>query len=568
MTALLAEPVALADDPDVIAELRTLSDADLAGLADSALAEPARTVLRQRAAERARQRRRQDPVSREWFDAAYAQYLRAEQELCGVLLNARGKAKCADAFDLWSGPAWMAEMFASWELLRFWESEPRVTVTEYRRQNAQAEETYRDDQDRADYDRQHVDQAGTDALDPDGARPVRPGPEAHAGRADSGAGPVRHEPDVRPGRDVVKTACKPSHRDRPANGIPQCSDCPEPPRAGSADRLAELRQRSAQRRAERELATTAPAPGTTVAVRPSGTIAGQVPDIDGAELLDHVDAYLARYAHFPSASARHAVALWVAHTHARDRDGVLIWPATPRLMMLSAAAGSGKSTVLELVGRLVPSCGGLDVEPTPAGVIYALGSEHSTVCLDEGDVLFGSGKRKQSLRAILNAGYSRSGTYLRMRGNTGERVSVFGPIALAGLDVLEKATGDTLAPLLSRSIIVRMVPPPPGTGIADLADPYERADERAEIGRRQLAIWALVNRDALRAARPDLPDGVRLRDAQIWRPLLAIADVAGGDWPALARAACAELVNAYETQNDGPTEVSLADELAAMTAGW
>ena len=368
----------------------------------------------------------------------------------------------------------------------------------------------------------------------------------------------------------MKTACKPSHRGRPANGIPQCSDCPEPPRAGSDDRLAVLRQRSAQRRAERELATvtTAPAPGTTVAVRPSGTVAGQVPDIDGAELLDAVDAFLARYAYFPSASARHAVALWVAHTHARDRDGVLIWPATPRLMMLSAAAGSGKSTVLELVGRLVPSCGGLDVEPTPAGVIYALGSEHSTVCLDEGDVLFGSGKRKQSLRAILNSGYSRSGTYLRMRGSVGERVSVFGPVALAGLDVLERATGDTLAPLLSRSIIVRMSPPPAGTEIADLADPWERADERAEIGRRQLAVWSLVNRDALRAARPELPAGVRLRDAQIWRPLLSVADIAGGDWPALARAACAELVNSYETASDAPAEMSIADELAQMTAGW
>ena len=368
----------------------------------------------------------------------------------------------------------------------------------------------------------------------------------------------------------MKTQCKPGHRDRPANGIPQCHDCPEPRREGSDDRLAALRQRAADRRLAREVQTVTapPSPGTTVAVRPGGTVAGQVPDIDGADLLDHVDAYLSRYAHFPSAAARHAVALWVAHTHARDRDGVLIWPATPRLMMLSAAAGSGKSTVLELVGRLVPSCGGLDVEPTPAGVIYALGSEHSTVCLDEGDVLFGSGKRKQSLRAILNAGYSRSGTYLRMRGNTGERVSVFGPIALAGLDVLEKATGDTLAPLLSRSIIVRMSPPPAGTEIADLADPYERADERAEIGRRQLAVWALVHREELRSARPELPAGVRLRDAQIWRPLLAVADVAGGDWPDLARAACTELVNSYETANDAPEEMSLADELAAMTSGW
>jgi hypothetical protein len=29
-----------------------------------------------------------------------------------------------------------------------------------------------------------------------------------------------------------------------------------------------------------------------------------------------------------------------------------------------------------------------------------------------------------------------------------------------------------------------------------------------------------------------------LRSAQIWRPLLAVADVLGGDWPERARAAC------------------------------
>ena len=155
MTAMLAEPVALADDPALAAEMRTMTDDALAALAASGLGEYARAEQRRRAAERARQRRRQDPIAREWFDAAYAQYLRAEQELRGVLLNARGRARYADAFALWSGPAWMAEQFASWELLRFWESEPRVTVTEYRRQNAQAEETYRDDRDRAEYDRQH-----------------------------------------------------------------------------------------------------------------------------------------------------------------------------------------------------------------------------------------------------------------------------------------------------------------------------------------------------------------------------------------------------------------------------
>lgn len=43
-------------------------------------------------------------------------------------------------------------------------------------------------------------------------------------------------------------------------------------------------------------------------------------------------------------------------------------------------------------------------------------------------------------------------------------------------------------------------------------------------------------------ARPDRPDGVRDRAAEIWRPLLAIADAAGGHWPETARRACRHFV--------------------------
>ena len=120
MTAMLAEPVDLAGDPDVIAELRALSDADLAGLADSALAEPARAVLRQRAADRARQRRRNDPIAREWHDAAYQQFIAAEAACNGFLVNAAGRVRGIDPWSLWSGPADRAEHWASWELLEFW----------------------------------------------------------------------------------------------------------------------------------------------------------------------------------------------------------------------------------------------------------------------------------------------------------------------------------------------------------------------------------------------------------------------------------------------------------------
>lgn len=42
---------------------------------------------------------------------------------------------------------------------------------------------------------------------------------------------------------------------------------------------------------------------------------------------------------------------------------------------------------------------------------------------------------------------------------------------------------------------------------------------------------------------PVLPVGIEDRDADIWEPLIAIADAAGGKWPDLARSAAVTLVN-------------------------
>ena len=48
----------------------------------------------------------------------------------------------------------------------------------------------------------------------------------------------------------------------------------------------------------------------------------------------------------------------------------------------------------------------------------------------------------------------------------------------------------------------------------------------------------------LRDAVPDMP--VEDRAADTWEPLVAIADLAGGKWPALAREACVVTVNAAD----------------------
>ena len=65
----------------------------------------------------------------------------------------------------------------------------------------------------------------------------------------------------------------------------------------------------------------------------------------------------------------------------------------------------------------------------------------------------------------------------------------------------------------------------------------------AEFGdlRRKLARWSADNAVALKDAKPLLPAGFNNRVAANWRLLLAVAELAGGNWPKQARDAAERL---------------------------
>ena len=108
-------------------------------------------------------------------------------------------------------------------------------------------------------------------------------------------------------------------------------------------------------------------------------------------------------------------------------------------------------------------------------------------------------------------------------------------LALAGLGWLP----DTL---LSRCVIIRMRRRKP----SERLDPYRRrtVEPEGHALRDNLAAWASKTSDSIEAAIPDLdlPDGIEDRDADVWEPLIAIADAAGGKWPKAARVAAVALV--------------------------
>jgi hypothetical protein len=114
-----------------------------------------------------------------------------------------------------------------------------------------------------------------------------------------------------------------------------------------------------------------------------------------------------------------------------------------------------------------------------------------------------------------------------------QEISAYCAVALAGLGGLP----DTI---LSRSVVVRMR----RRAADEQVEPWRRrihAAQGKEIG-DQLALWAEAALGSVINTWPDMPPGVTDRDADVWEALLAVADVAGGQWPERARSAAVTLV--------------------------
>jgi Protein of unknown function (DUF3631) len=249
-----------------------------------------------------------------------------------------------------------------------------------------------------------------------------------------------------------------------------------------------------------------------------------------AELLDDLRRYVRRFVAASDAQLV-AVVLWVVHTYALDAAEI-----TGYLMIHSAVKRSGKSLLLEVLAELVhrPM---LAANMTAAVLFRVADDLHPTLLFDEVDVVFsGKSERADELRGLLNAGYRKGGTAWRMEmkgsGGVARSFDVFGPKALAGIGQLPDTIGDRSIPIaLARKV----------RGIdVERHRARGKLEETAPL-REQMQAWVAEHIDELTAARPDLPDELNDRQQDVWEPLLAIADMAGGEWPSVARVAALEL---------------------------
>lgn len=251
----------------------------------------------------------------------------------------------------------------------------------------------------------------------------------------------------------------------------------------------------------------------------------------GEKVLADVAAFLRRFVAYPSGHAHVAHTLWIAHAHLMD-----VWDSTPRLAFLSPEPGSGKSRALEVTALLVPRPVEA-VNVTTAYLSRKIGADEGrpTILYDEIDTVFGpKAKENEEIRGLLNAGHRKHSMVGRcvVRGKEvfTEEIPAYCAVALAGL-------GDLPDTILTRAAIVRMRRRAP----SETVEPYRRRVHtvEGEALAVRLATWA--ESIASRIEWPEMGE-IKDRDADVWEPLIAVADAAGGDWPMRARAAAVALL--------------------------
>lgn len=268
--------------------------------------------------------------------------------------------------------------------------------------------------------------------------------------------------------------------------------------------------------------------------RPSET-AGAVPDtdptdVDLEEVLREVEQFIRAFCLVTNEQAA-ALTLWTAHTHAIEAA-----EATPYILVTSAEKRSGKSRLME-VCELLAAGSRRTASISPAAIFRMLDSERVTLLMDELDATFSKrlSERSEELRGILNDGYRRGGCVYRCVGQQSEvrGFPVFGPKMLAGIG--HSHMPDTIA---DRSIQIRLKRARQGE-VRKLRMSQERGV--AAPLRARLAASAQAHLEQLRDARPDVPEILDDRAQDVWEPLMAIADAAGGAWPERARQAALAL---------------------------
>ena len=249
-----------------------------------------------------------------------------------------------------------------------------------------------------------------------------------------------------------------------------------------------------------------------------------------SEVLTELKERLTRHVWLTEDQAT-AITLWVTFTWCYDKA-----TTCPILLVCSPTPRCGKTVLLTLLAEVC--CRPVSCSNITGSAVYRLLEEYGplTLLADEFDAY---GQENEDLRCVFNAGHTRSQAYVIRTVPVGDRFEIrrfscWGPKAVGMI-------GEPARTIVDRAIKITMTRKPSSEGVERLDRPAREA--LAIISRKLMAL----NQDGTlaaaleRAGAIDLPEALNDRQRDNWMPLLAIAEAAGGEWPALARRAAVTL---------------------------
>ena len=261
-----------------------------------------------------------------------------------------------------------------------------------------------------------------------------------------------------------------------------------------------------------------------------------------------------KHVKFPAAmedAYRGTLALWAIHTWTHKYQD-----STPYILVTSPAAESGKSTALEVLATLAYAPV-MEVGMTASNLVdYA--NDGRTVMIDEADEL---GKDKQ-FKAAINSGYKQSGFITRKRGKEQVRYSTYSPKVIAGI-AREKMPVEGAT--LTRCINIKLQRALPGEVKKFRPRHPETKATLAEIT-DWLRTWADMNGAVIADSYPEVPASIGNRAAELWEPLLGVAEALGDEIAAEARGWAEQIQGQADKQVD--PNVAFLSDLRAVLNAW
>jgi hypothetical protein len=270
------------------------------------------------------------------------------------------------------------------------------------------------------------------------------------------------------------------------------------------------------------------------------------------ETLDAADARIKRHV-VCTEEQRTIIVLWPAFTHVH-----MYFPYLPRLAVSSPQPECGKTTTLELVALL--SYRVVDSDDINAANLQRMKEAYGdvTLVLDE---ITEAIEKSDELNTILRSGFKRGARAIRLiKDNAGnlvhEEYLVDMPVAVAGLATLRGA-------LSSRCLHIRLQPKSADKEVEDAWEESVAAELLELCGK--LARWAQDAGSTLNL-HPHYPPQLKGRQRHCCQALLSIAEAAGPEWAARARAAVVALLQDSADFNEVAGQVLLRDIRAILTA--